>query len=177
MKLALKRAETTVNLCLDGAKYAEHKTASEELERLKRERLNDDRLNSGIKTLAEKIISIETDMQKDTVQFTLRALARSDWDRLTTAHPAKEGNKADQAYGFNATSVAEEGIPLSIVGATKNGKKVDFDPTTDWSGLADEMSDTQYEDFVLALFSLNRGRQDLPFSFSASQEIRNSDEK
>jgi hypothetical protein len=176
MKLTVKRPETTVELCLDGSLYGEWRTAQAELERLNKEKLGDDRLNSPIKAKAEQIKKLEQAMKDQTVTFTLRGMRRADWEHLTTANPPRDGDERDEKlYGFNLSAVMERAIPESIVAVQQGEEKIDFDPDTEWADLADNMTDAQYEDFIVGVLQVNRGRVELPFSFAASREIQTSE--
>jgi hypothetical protein len=69
-------------------------------------------------------------------------------------------------------------IPLSIA-AVENaaGDALPFDPASEWDALADEMTNSQYEDFVLAVLRVNAGRNEVPFSLSAFRMIQDSERK
>lgn len=175
MVIALKRPETTVDLCLDGAKYAAHKEAVARLDRLQKERLVDDRLNDPVHELAAQIRELEAAMQAETVTFTLRGFPRADWERLVLDHPARPDSDLDKAYGFNLAALADAALPKSVLKVTQAGEDVPFDPETEWSALADQMTNAQYEDFQVGLLQVNRGREGLPFSHSASALMRDSD--
>lgn len=114
-------------------------------------------------------------MRDQLAVFTIRGLPRSDWKALEMANPPRQGVESDaKIYGFNIDAVVEAALPKSIVRVEQNGERVDFDTATDWEPLADAMTDSQYDDFATAVLQVNRGRNDLPFSLSASQEIQNS---
>ena len=57
------------------------------------------------------------------------------------------------------------------------GEVLPFDPAKEWDALADEMTNSQYEDFVLAAMRVNAGRNDVPFSLSAFRMIQDFEQK
>lgn len=170
MKLSIKRPETTVEFCLDGQLYAEWAQANAELTEARNMRLADSRLQDPAREAAMKVQRLESLMKENTATFLIRGMKRMDWDRLVAENPPKEGNKADEQRGFNLAGLCMTGIPSSIVSVTKNGEPVDFDPSTEWDALADEMTDSQYEDFQIAILTVNRGRNEVPFSPAAWRE-------
>ena len=56
------------------------------------------------------------------------------------------------------------------------GESLPFDPAKEWDALADDMTDSQYEEFVLAVLRVNKGRNEVPFSLSAYRTIQASDQ-
>ena len=176
MALKLKRPQKPVDLCLDGTLRAAWEEADAKLNLARKQRFGDDRLNSSVKSLAQEVLRLQEQMKTETVTFTIEGMRRDKWDELVAANPERDDVPTDKSYGFNATALAATAIPASIVGAKQDGEAVDFDASTDWDALADEMTDQQYEAFFIAVLSVNRGRQDIPFSASASQEMRPSAE-
>lgn len=176
MALKLKRPQKRVDLCLDGTLRAAWEDADARLSLMRKERFGDDRLNSPAQALAQEVLDLQDQMKAETVTFTIQGLPRTQWEDLITANPARDDNPVDKTYGFNATAVAGTSIPASIVGATQDGKAIDFDASTEWEALADDMTDQQYENFFIAVLQVNRGRQDIPFSTNASLEMRLSEE-
>lgn len=176
-KLSIKRPERVVPLCLNAALQAEWEQAEKSLAEARR-RPAGDRLtgNAGAATLAEAVRDLEAQMLADVVHFRLRALPRSEWAKRLAAHPAKDDDPSDKAFGADKAGFFDDVIPASIVGVTRGDEPVDFDPATDWSDLADEMTDRQYSDFADAVFMLNRGEVSVPFSRAASSMSRASSE-
>jgi hypothetical protein len=54
------------------------------------------------------------------------------------------------------------------------GEALEFDAATEWGPLADDMTNSQYEDFVLAVLRVNAGRNEVPFSLSAFRMTQDS---
>lgn len=177
MALTIKRPETRVAFCLDGNLKAEHEAAEAEFNAARNRSLADARLNDPTKDLAKKVNDIEEAMKASTVEFVIRGMKRGDWNELVAAHAPREGNSLDKAYGFNVESLMVAAIPPSIAGVENQaGESLDFDVKTEWDALADDMTDSQYEDFVLAVLRVNKGRNDVPFSLSAFRMIQDSDQ-
>jgi hypothetical protein len=104
-------------------------------------------------------------------------MKRGDWNELVAAHAPREDNTLDKTYGFNVESLMTVAIPQGIAGVENQaGEPLDFDVKTEWDALADDMTDSQYEDFVLATLRVNKGRNDVPFSLSAFRMIQDSDQ-
>lgn len=176
MALNLKRPQKKVDLCLDGSLRAAWAEADENLNLMRKQRIGDDRLNSPVKALAQEVLDLQEQMKAETITFTIQGMQRAKWQDLLTANPAREEDPTDKFYGFNATAVAAAAIPGSIVEVTQGGEPIDFDASAEWDALADDMVDSQYEAFFLAVLMVNRGRQDIPFSANASLEMRLSEQ-
>ncbi|MCX8455358.1 hypothetical protein [Paenarthrobacter ureafaciens] len=178
MSLTIKRPETRVPVCLDGDLVAAHEAAEAEFVAARARSLGDDRLNGGpLKALAQRVADVEAEMKAATVDFLVRGLKRSAWNDLVAAHPPREGNALDKSYGFNLESLMVEAIPACIASVeNRESEALPFDPAKDWDPLADDMTDSQYEDFVMAVLRVNKGRNEVPFSLSAYRTIQASDQ-
>jgi len=177
MTLTVKRPETRVPFCLDGDLKAAHEAAEAEFNAERDRALADGRLNSPAKGLAQKVADVEAEMKASTVDFLMRGLKRSAWTDLVAAHAPREGNALDKSYGFNVEALMGEAIPACIVGVENSvGESLPFDPAKEWDALADDMTDSQYEDFVMAVLRVNKGRNEVPFSLSAYRMIQTSDQ-
>ena len=178
MALVVKRPETRVKFCLDGNLKAEHEAAEAEFNAVRSRSLGDSRLNDPAKDLAKRVNDLEEEMKATSVTFLVRGLPRGKWSDLVAGHAAREGNAVDKNYGFNVESLMVEALPASIVAAENSaGEPLDFDPASEWDALAEDMTNSQYEDFVLAVLRVNAGRNDVPFSLSAFRMIQDSEQK
>jgi hypothetical protein len=178
MTLTMKRPETRVKFCLDGDLKAAHEAAEAEYQAENNRRLADPRLASSTRTLAQKVTDLETQMNEASVTFLIRGMKRGEWTELTTEHAPREGNALDGTYGFNVEALMNVAVPKSIAGVENSkGDALDFDPAAEWDALADDMTNSQYEDFVLAVLRVNAGRNDVPFSLSAFRMIQDSEQK
>ena len=177
MALVVKRPETQVKFCLDGDLKAQHEAAEAEFNDVRSRSLADARLNDPAKDLAKKIHDLEDAMRASTVTFLVRGMKRAAWSDLVAAHPPREGNALDKSYGFDVAELMKVAIPASIAGVENNdGEPLDFDVTAEWDALAEDMTDSQYEEFILAALRVNKGRNEVPFSLSAFRMIQNSDQ-
>ena len=177
MALVVKRPETRVKFCLDGDLKAAHEAAEAEFNAVRSRSLGDARLNDPARDLAKKVSDIEEAMAASTVEFVVRGMKRADWNDLVAGHAPREGNALDKSYGFNVETLMTAAIPKSIAGVeNQTGEALDFDVASEWTALADDMTDSQYEDFVLATLRVNKGRNEVPFSLSAFRMIQDSDQ-
>jgi hypothetical protein len=178
MTLTVKRPETRVKFCLDGDLKAAHEAAEAEYNAANAKRLADPRLGSSTRKLAQAVLDIEEKMNEQSVSFLIRGLRRGEWTELTAEHEPRDGNALDSTYGFNIEALMTVAIPKSIA-AVENGKgeALPFDPAAEWAPLAEDMTNSQYEDFVLAVLRVNAGRNDVPFSLSAFRATQDSEGK
>jgi hypothetical protein len=178
MALTIKRAETRVTLCLDGDLKAAHEAAEAEYQSANQRMLADPRLGSSTRSLAQKVLDLEAQMKDGSVTFVIRGLKRGIWTELTTEHAPREGNALDSTYGFNIESLMTAALPQSIAGVENNdGEPLPFDVATEWNSLVEDMTNSQYEDFVLAVLRVNAGRNEVPFSLSALRMTQDSGQK
>jgi hypothetical protein len=178
MTLTVKRPETRVQFCLDGDLKAAHEAAEAEFNEARNKSLADARLNSPVKELAQRVSDIEAEMKGASVTFLIRGLPRGAWSDLVAAHAPREGNTLDKSYGYNVEALMVEALPLSIISVENAaGEVLPFDPAKEWDDLADDMTNSQYEDFVLAVMRVNAGRNDVPFSLSAFRMIQDFEQK
>lgn len=176
MSITLKRAQTTVELCTDLSLAAEHERANKRLSEAAA--VKDDRENSPVAAIAREITELEGRMAESTIVFTLAALPRKRYAEIVAAHPPREGEEVDEAFGLNVSTgidaiLVEPGVLVSVAEKV-TGAAVEFS-AEDWPALADEMSNSQWEQFAQAVVTLNQGRVSAPFSPVASVLTRRSD--
>lgn len=177
MALVVKRPETRVLFCLDGDLKAAHEAAEAEFNVARSRSLADVRLNDPTKDLAKKVNDLEEEMKASTVSFLVRGMKRGDWNELVAEHSPRDGNALDKSYGFNVEGLMKVAVPKSIAGVFNNkDEPLPFVVSDEWDALADDMTDSQYEDFVLATLRVNKGRNEVPFSLSAFRMIQDSDQ-
>lgn len=178
MTLTVKRPETRVLFCLDGDLKAAHEAADAEYSAENNRRLADPRLASSTRSLAQKVTELEDQMRESSVTFLVRGMKRGEWVELTAEHPPREKNTLDSNYGFNIDALMNVAVPKSIAAVENSkGEPLPFDPATEWEPLADEMTNSQYEEFVVSVIKVNAGRNDVPFSLSAFRMTHNSEQK
>ena len=180
-KLSIKRPERIVAVCLDGALRAEYEAKKAELDELSQKKFVDNRLNDPAEKLRREIGDLWERQKTSTVHFRLQALRRADWDVLTEAHPAREGDKVDEHYGFNTATIFDAALssedPATIVGVEDaDGKPVEFSPA-DWPEFSADLTRAQFEDFRVAISGLNGGDNAIPFSLPAYKATLSSADK
>jgi len=177
MALVVKRPETRVSFCLDGDLKAEHEAAEAEFNAARNRSLADGRLVDSSRELAKKVSELESAMKASTVEFIIRGMKRADWNDLVAAHAPREDNALDKSYGFNVEALMIDALPKATAGAeNQSGEPLDFDAASEWDALADDMTTSQYEEFVVAVLRVNKGRNEVPFSLSAFRMIQDSDQ-
>lgn len=176
MTLNIKRPETTVEFCLDGEMYSRYEELNADLKESRQRDLADKRVNSPTSGLARQLVELTEQMRAESVTFTLRGMPRQKWRDLVAANPPREGNQLDKTYNCNLDAVMEVAIPACIVSVKKNGEPEEFNPAKEWDALADDMTDSQYEDFVVKTLTVNRGRQEVPFSQAAYKLTADSEQ-
>jgi len=177
MALVVKRPETRVSFCLDGDLKAEHEAVEAEFNAARNRSLADGRLVDQSRELAKQVSDVESRMKESTVEFVLRGMKRGDWNDLVAEHAPRDGNALDKSYGFNVEALMTVAVPQCIASVEDHaGEPVEFDPAAEWADLAENMTDSQYEDFVVAVLRVNKGRNEVPFSLSAYRMIQGSDQ-
>ena len=178
MAITVKRAETTVEFCSDLSLQSEWEAASGEFADARRNpsgRMAD----PEVRAAAEKVRELEDAMEAAILVFKVRALPRKRWQELIAAHPKRDDSEQDETYGVNVSTffdaVASEPGSIYAVNFKATDEVVDFDPSQEWSALADDMTDGQYNDFVEAFLKVNRLSTTRPFSRAASLAMKDSD--
>jgi hypothetical protein len=174
MPIAVKRARRTVKFCADLSTQAEYDRAVAAL--VDAQKTDSQMLNASTATVeaAAAVQALEEQMKAATIEFEIEAQRRDVWQAFEAAHPPREGDKTDEQFAIDISSL-DEIIAKSIVSTTSpDGEPVEFDPASEWHGLADEMSNGQWTDFAVAVMQVNRGVKAVPFSQVASRVIRAS---
>lgn len=178
LDLSIKRPTKGVELCLDLSTRIEWEQAEAELVAARKDATVDQRMaGNPTQGLAKKITELEAAMAAATVVFRLEGLPRREWSQLKTEHPPRKGEDGDKALGVNEATFFDPAIVASITGVTgPDGEDMEWDPES-WVGLADEMTNQQYEDFKIAVLTLNAlGGARLPKSVAASLVMARSAE-
>lgn len=179
MALSIKRAERTVEVCLDGTLLGEWEATDAEYKRARAEQAanRDKRMNDPqakrVEELLQKAHDLSEKARKASVTFRLRALPRAEWDAIVTAHPAKD-EKESLPFDMKAVTDAALSTEGAIVSVTRaNGRKESFSHE-DWADFARDLSSSQHDDFQAAVVSLNAGTNEVPF-LPASAPITDSE--
>lgn len=170
MTITIKRPRSTVEFCTDLGLQADWEAANAALSAAKATpsgMMND----NTVKEAAAAVIALEQAMKDQVLLFDLQALPRKKWQEAEAAHPERDGVKADEVYSVHVATFFDAVIPDSIyaVRDKTTNQPVDFDPHAEWSALADEMTEGQYNTFALKVLRLNRGDAGVPFSQAASK--------
>lgn len=175
MSLTVTRPQQAVPFCTNLDLKAAHELAVAELERAQRNAPPGMEVSSPVALAAREVRRLEDEMREHTVVFTLTGWPRKQWAEFEESHKAREGQEVDKTLGIDVSAL-DEAIAGAIVSVkTLAGDDVPFTPGADWTPLADEMTNAQWEDFALAVLRLNRGVKDAPFSRAASAAIRGSE--
>ncbi|GAA1110498.1 hypothetical protein [Nesterenkonia jeotgali] len=176
MALNVKRPERLVDVCLDGSLMAEweatdkeYRSARAELLAAPDKRMNDPRAKRVDELLA-KARELSKQARAETVTFRLRALPRSAWDELVTAHPARSKEK-DGGFPFNITTITDAAMSTegTIVSVERPDGAVEPFAWDDWEAFAEGLSSAQHEDFYVAVIGLNAGANEVPFLPESAQ--------
>jgi hypothetical protein len=168
---AAKLPEQVVPLCLRGDLAAEVERLDAELELLQRAP-GTSLAGNGSGALVEQIEALQEQMREHTYPVRLRALPRPEWNALRALHPPRVGDDGetlleDRMSGVNRDSFFEPAIQASII-----------DPeisAADWEQLNATITDAQFQDLVSAVWTLNQGKVDVPFSRAVSRAKAGTD--
>lgn len=176
MSLTIKRPQKAVQFCTNLDLKAAHELAVSALERAQRSATPGMENQSEVAEAAREVQRLEAEMRDHTVVFTLAAWPRKRWTEFEESHKPREGEAADKTLDIDIASL-DEAIAGAIVSVTaQDGTEVPFDGAKDWTPLADEMTNGQWETFALAVLQVNRGVKDAPFSQAASRAMRLSEQ-
>ena len=175
---AFQRATSTIRVRENLSLVAQWETLNVQLGK-EREKPDSGMLvgNPEAKRLAAEISALEEKMTASTVIVTTRALTRKRWAELVEAHPPRDENKDDEAFGVNVSTFVDAAMAESIESVTyaSNGEPVEGFAGADWPEAADEMSNAQWNDFARDLFRLNNAVTTGPTSRTASLVMRSSE--
>lgn len=176
MAITLKRPTVAVELCTDLDLNAEHESLSAKLADRNKRGVHDDRITGDPETA--RIVELERLMQDSVLVFTLRALPGKKWAELVAAHPPREDDAVDENFGVNISTFVDAAMVESVESVINKttGETVKW-AGADWAGLADEMSDGQWQAFGLRVMEVNRTRGAVPFNRAASRRMESSDAK
>jgi hypothetical protein len=177
MPIIIKRPRSQVELCVDLSLQSAWENAAEALKKAQSQ--PNQMLNNAVLTEAAKAVTdLEDEMAASTLVFELQAVTRKAWQEYEAAHPPREGHKDDETFSVNCSTFFDAVAPVMITGVREkvSGEVFAFDPATEWSDLANEMTEAQYNVFALKILNMNRGTTDVPFSPAASRVTAASDE-
>lgn len=174
--ISITRARDSVALCTDMSLKAEHTRAVAHMEQTRRDVQSDAReVDTRLRDAAEKVREIEARMRDHEVEFILEALTKKAWIEFVESHPPRKGDETDRTLGVDVSKL-DKVIEASIVEVrSPDGDRIEFD-RSQWTELADEMSNGQWEAFAHAVLRLNNGERGVPFSQAASSVMRRSEQ-
>ncbi|MFI2663281.1 hypothetical protein [Micromonospora carbonacea] len=172
-------AETTVALCLNGrlrAEYERLKAAIDEraVQAESGGLPGDDRLATKAPAPdpdQPELDRLADEMRRHTVEFTLRALPKPEWNALFAKHPprvdkATGKREPKDGLGVNYDTFFPAFVRQSIVFPELSGDR--------WDRLYVKLSDAQFNKLANEAWDLNQVDHDVPFSPVSSQSPRNS---
>jgi hypothetical protein len=176
-------AERVVRLCVRGDLFAEHQRLNEQLDSMRERDMGQrrtGRLNQQEEgppkahvDLAKKIVKLEDEMEKHSVDFVFRRIPGDLWDQLMAAHPPREDNAGDGRMGINSKTFAAPAVQAACVSPEGFDNDEIFIPW--WRNM---LSDGQRDYlFYGGAWPVNREPGDVPKSLSASSVIRRSEQK
>jgi hypothetical protein len=134
--------------------------------------------------LAEQIEALREQMQQSTVDFVVEATSLRQWAELVAAHPPRKGEDGkpdpDDSMGINMLTFWEPAVRACLISPQVDdglwemmmgrAKPTADDPDADKRGL----SDAQWDLICAAVWAVNRGKVDIPFSSAASRVLTSS---
>lgn len=159
--------ERTCELCLRGDLQAQVEDAERELQAVQRTDvagLGESLGGSPALSIAQRIEDLREQMRGAMTVFRLRGLPRSRFRELVDAHPPREGEKTDEAWGWNTATFYEPLIRACTIDPTGTDDQ--------WRRLFDSMTDGQFADLAGTALTVCRAKVDVPFSQVASAILR-----
>lgn len=177
--VTITRPETLVELCIDASLQAEWEAACEALRQAQQDAVKDARETGEPRALRDAkaaVRDIEARMHEHMIVFTLRGLPRKRFTEIETQHPPREGNAADETFGLNLEAALDvlfcDPGTIAAVHHKPTGEPVEFDATTEWVALADEMTQGQFDPFARAVLGVNRAQVTPGFNRAAYIKTR-----
>ena len=108
-----------------------------------------------------------TEAESRAVKVVLTEVGRRRWRNLTGEHPARTGNKGDEAMGVNLDTFPEALLKASIT-------EPQFPTADDLADWLDMMNDGMFDRLFLEAFALNRSTSDPKASLVSELMSRNA---
>lgn len=169
MALKIIRAERQVPVLLDGNLLAEwqavdaaYKDALAKQKAAAKDRRINDPASKRVNDLLKQARQISAKAREQTVTFRISALPRHVWDNIVSGYP---DSSADSPLPYNTKKVTDaamstEGTIVSV--ERPDGTKEEF-THKDWEQFSADLSDSQHDDFRVAVINLNAGLNEVPF--------------
>lgn len=184
MAFKTKRARGVVRYCIDLGLRADYDRAVDEFDEARQAAEGDPRETGSpaLRAKAQAVQAARQAMKDEIVEFELEARDRKRWPEFCAEHPPV--TDVDKIFGVNLAEL-DEIIAESIVSVKRSDGSPwlddedghEFDPATDWTAIADEMSNPAYDEFRTLVLDLNARRvgNEIPFSAPASLLILRSE--
>lgn len=155
-----KRRTHAFKVCLDEGLVEEYEQLLEQRDQALSAK-RDSLAGGAAPELDAQIGQLLEQMQTATLTLTLQALSRPRFRQLIDAYPPRKGEDGELTHtedviGFNFDAFFERIIPLSILSPK-------LDETTLKLLVEEQLTDRQYQELTDAIWSLNRGKVNLPF--------------
>lgn len=161
-----KRPERTVALCLRGDLVAEVEELERQLHAVRQEEQTSLAGNPKARELAERIEALRGEMKDSTATLRLRGLSNPEWVALIREHEPRDGNKDDEAIGYNAEAFFPALVKSCLVGVSDE----QFDR------LYALISAGQFDELLNAAMDVSRRKVSVPKSFAASAVLQQTSE-
>jgi len=162
-----RRPERTIEVCLRGDLRAEWELLDEQLreaEKKPRTSLGEE----GPVELAQQVEALQEQMKSSIVTLRLRAMPRREWTSLVAEHPPRPDAAEDKGNIVNMATFFDVAAPRTIVEPELTDGQ--------FEQLADAISNGQWTQLANAVWAVNAGSVDVPFSHAASRISRKSAE-
>lgn len=171
-------AETTLTLCLNGKLRAQYDRLRADIDERTADNApdpSDERLSTRpyVDPQQPDLDRLAEEIRKHSVEFTLRALPKPEWNDLFLKHPPRTDkqtgrrNERDR-FGVNYDTF----FPALVRSAIAHPELTD----DRWTRLFNALSDAQFNKLANAAWDLNQVDDDVPFSLVSSPSRRNSAE-
>lgn len=177
MVLASKPREDSVQVCLDADLSAELKKLGESLGEAKAQ--DKESFSGGnAQAILDEMQRLRKRAAEHSITLHMRALRWSEAMSLEAAHPAREGNKEDQALGHNRETYYPALVAATTVRVTDNDG--DELPASEldqqwWDALFTSINFAQFNEVFRAAHLLNRQDSAAPFLLPASSTSQPGD--
>jgi hypothetical protein len=157
--------EAGVPLVLRGDLHLRHEQLEAELAEAEEADRRDNSLGGGgrARKVAEQIRDLEDEMRDHTHVFALRALPRKAFRDLVEAHPLREDNSDDKAFGVNMAT-----FPVPLIAASCTDPVMTAEQVEE---LLEVLTEGQMLELFMTALQLNRAKVDVPKSFAASEVL------
>lgn len=163
IKAGPKRARKSVDVCLRLDLVSQWEELSQRLESEQEGK----KLSDSKSPLVAEMDALVEQMDESTYTLTMEALSPDRWSELVAAHPPREDNPGDQRTGINLSTFYPEAIHESLVDPELDSEEV--------AGLLGMLSGGQFDEVTIVLWTLNRGKVDIPLSSSVWLTPESSD--